>query len=68
MIFVPDIVKDKSKKSKEKPVEKADDPRAGADVGKIVNLMAGDANRVITLLSLSLPVPDRDCSHYRSAT
>lgn len=24
----------------------ADDPKAGADVGKIVNLMAGDANRV----------------------
>jgi hypothetical protein len=28
--------------------EKADDPKAGADVGKIVNLMAGDANRVIS--------------------
>jgi hypothetical protein len=27
--------------------EKADDPKAGADVGKIVNLMAGDANKVI---------------------
>ena len=26
--------------------ESSDDPRAGADVGKIVNLMAGDANRV----------------------
>jgi len=26
--------------------DKADDPKAGADVGKIVNLMAGDANRV----------------------
>ena len=25
---------------------KADDPKAGADIGKIVNLMAGDANRV----------------------
>jgi hypothetical protein len=25
---------------------KADDPKPGADVGKIVNLMAGDANRV----------------------
>jgi hypothetical protein len=32
----------KAKNSK----EKADDPRAGADVGKIVNLIAGDANRV----------------------
>ena len=26
--------------------EKADDPKAGADVGKIVNLMAGDASKV----------------------
>lgn len=25
---------------------KADDPKAGADIGKIVNLMAGDASRV----------------------
>lgn len=29
-----------------KKEEKADDPKAGADVGKIVNLMAGDANKV----------------------
>ena len=27
---------------------KADDPKAGADVGKIVNLMAGDAGKVST--------------------
>lgn len=27
---------------------KADDPKAGADIGKIVNLMAGDAGRVST--------------------
>jgi hypothetical protein len=62
MICVPKIGKDKSKKSKEekKKEEKADDARAGADVGKIVNLMAGDANRVIPLLLLSLPVPDRE--------
>ena len=33
-----------AKKGKEDP--NADDPKAGADVGKIVNLMAGDANRV----------------------
>jgi hypothetical protein len=40
--------KDKKKKKAEekKAREKADDPKAGADVGKIVNLMAGDANRV----------------------
>jgi hypothetical protein len=37
-------MEDKSK-AKEKEAKK-DDPRAGADVGKIVNLMAGDANRV----------------------
>ncbi|KDQ49974.1 hypothetical protein JAAARDRAFT_42467 [Jaapia argillacea MUCL 33604] len=36
----------KSKKEQAKEKENADDPKAGADVGKIVNLMAGDANRV----------------------
>lgn len=56
----------KDKKAEKAKKEKADDPKAGADVGKIVNLMAGDANRVscffyvinllsITLLSLRLP-------------
>ncbi|TFK37596.1 multidrug resistance-associated ABC transporter [Crucibulum laeve] len=30
---------------------KADDPEAGADVGKIVNLMAGDANRISLVIS-----------------
>ncbi len=33
-------------KTKAKEDEKGDDPKAGADVGKIVNLMAGDANKV----------------------
>lgn len=37
---------DKSKVLNKDDVTKADDPKAGADVGKIVNLMAGDANRV----------------------
>ena len=37
--------KAKKKEDKEKAA-KADDPKAGADTGKIVNLMAGDANRV----------------------
>ncbi|KDR78080.1 hypothetical protein GALMADRAFT_224469 [Galerina marginata CBS 339.88] len=37
--------KAKKKEEKEKAA-KADDPKAGADVGKIVNLMAGDANRI----------------------
>ncbi|KAJ7508849.1 hypothetical protein B0H11DRAFT_1962913 [Mycena galericulata] len=31
--------------------EKADDPKAGADTGKIVNLMAGDQTRVSTIVS-----------------
>jgi hypothetical protein len=34
------------KKQEKEKAAKADDPKAGADVGKIVNLMAGDANRV----------------------
>ena len=41
------IEKSKAEKQKDKETAaKADDPKAGADVGKIVNLMAGDANRV----------------------
>jgi hypothetical protein len=36
----------KDPKSSAEAKAKADDPKAGADVGKIVNLMAGDANRV----------------------
>ncbi|KAF8887923.1 multidrug resistance-associated ABC transporter [Gymnopilus junonius] len=44
--------KDKAKKKKEKEqAAKADDPKAGADVGKIVNLMAGDANRISQTIS-----------------
>ena len=38
---------------------KADDPKAGADVGKIVNLMAGDANRVRSIFEAS-PMSDGD--------
>ncbi|KAI0275322.1 multidrug resistance-associated ABC transporter [Gloeopeniophorella convolvens] len=38
------------KKSKDAEA-KADDPKAGADVGKIVNLMAGDANRIAMMVS-----------------
>jgi hypothetical protein len=36
----------KDSKSSAEAKAKADDPKAGADIGKIVNLMAGDANRV----------------------
>ncbi|KAF8812935.1 multidrug resistance-associated ABC transporter [Phlegmacium glaucopus] len=39
--------KNKAQEKEEKErAAKADDPKAGADVGKIVNLMAGDANRI----------------------
>lgn len=43
-----DKKKEKEKAQKEKDAT-ADDPRAGADVGKIVNLMSGDANRVSSI-------------------
>ncbi|KAG5653253.1 hypothetical protein H0H81_001510 [Sphagnurus paluster] len=42
--------KEQKRAEKEKK-DKADDPKAGADVGKIVNLMAGDANRVSQTIS-----------------
>ena len=39
----------KGKKGKEKKEkDKSDNPKAGADVGKIVNLMSNDANSVIS--------------------
>ncbi|KAI8989077.1 multidrug resistance-associated ABC transporter [Trametes punicea] len=34
-----------------KPDAKGDEPKAGADIGKIVNLMAGDANRISMTVS-----------------
>ncbi len=43
------VNKDADKKAKApgaKEDPKADEPKAGADIGKIVNLMAGDANRI----------------------
>ncbi|TFK50633.1 P-loop containing nucleoside triphosphate hydrolase protein, partial [Heliocybe sulcata] len=43
--------KEKSKEDKKKDKAKEDDPKAGADTGKIVNLMAGDSNRVAMLIS-----------------
>lgn len=42
------------KKEAKKAKEQADDPKAGADVGKIVNLMAGDANKVILAFFVNL--------------
>lgn len=45
-----DAADDKAKASgKEDP--KGDEPKAGADIGKIVNLMAGDANRIAMTVS-----------------
>ena len=46
--FIHNLVdKTKAQKKEEKDrAAKADDPKAGADVGKIVNLIAGDSNRV----------------------
>lgn len=49
-----DEAKEKKKSAEEKAKDKkdkkkndtADDPQAGANIGKIVNLMSGDANRV----------------------
>lgn len=42
----PDADEKKDPKASVEAQAKADDPKPGADVGKIVNLMAGDANRV----------------------
>jgi hypothetical protein len=44
--------KDKGKKKDKKEKKDEGDPKAGADVGKIVNLMAGDVNRVCWFLVL----------------
>lgn len=35
---------------------KADDPKAGADIGKIVNLMSSDTNRVSLLMKQALVI------------
>ncbi|KAJ2994107.1 hypothetical protein NUW54_g7606 [Trametes sanguinea] len=48
------VSKDDAKKkpgSTKKSDVKEDDPKAGADIGKIVNLMAGDANRISMTVS-----------------
>ncbi|KAF5378578.1 hypothetical protein D9615_007121 [Tricholomella constricta] len=41
------------KRAEKERKDKADEPKAGADVGKIVNLMAGDANRISQTVSAS---------------
>ena len=54
LLFFPPsrfIDKTKAQKKEEKDkAAKADDPRAGADIGKIVNLIAGDSNRVRNII------------------
>jgi hypothetical protein len=48
----PKATQTKAQKQAQKAkAEKADDPKAGADTGKIVNLMAGDQTRVSTIVS-----------------
>ena len=51
MPIVPRI--DQAKAAKDK-ANKADDPKAGADIGKIVNLMSSDTNRVSHLIKQTL--------------
>ena len=46
-----DAAEKKAKPPGAKADPKADDPKAGADIGKIVNLMAGDANRCAMTVS-----------------
>ena len=41
------------KKDEKDKAAKADDPKAGADVGKIVNLIASDSNRVRNIFCFS---------------
>jgi hypothetical protein len=53
--FIHTLVdKTKAQKKDEKDkVAKADDPKGGADVGKIVNLIAGDSIRVRNIICFS---------------
>ena len=48
------LAKGKKDKKREKgKKDKSDNPKAGADIGKIVNLMSGDSTRVRCLLCLA---------------
>lgn len=46
-----DAAEKKSKGASKKPDPKADDPKAGADIGKIVNMMSGDASRISMIVA-----------------
>ena len=60
-VLMVDLGKMKAEKKQEKEkAAKADDPKAGADVGKIINLMAEDANRVSKFSFLCLNVGSRN--------
>ncbi|KAJ2929604.1 hypothetical protein H1R20_g7490, partial [Candolleomyces eurysporus] len=45
------LSRSQKKKAAAAAKEKSDEPKAGADIGKIVNLMAGDANRISQTIS-----------------
>ena len=58
--FVLHALVDKTKAQKEEEKDKAakaDDPKAGANVGKIVNLIASDSNRVRNIICFSRLLP-----------
>ena len=60
-VLMVDLGKTKAEKKQEKEkAAKADDPKAGADAGKIVNLMAGDANCVSKFSFLCLEIGSRN--------
>ncbi len=52
-LLYPNARPARQREDQAKEDEKGDDPKAGADVGKIVNLMAGDANKVSSGFSFS---------------
>ena len=59
MLIVARIAQAKAAKDK---ANKADDPKAGADIGKIVNLMSSDTNRVSHLIKRTLNMLTPLCS------
>jgi hypothetical protein len=58
----------KSKKTSAGAKATADDPKPGADIGKIVNLMAGDANRVAMTTSAMYFIYGSMPLHFSSKT
>ena len=61
------MIVDKTKAQKEEERDKAakaNDPKAGADVGRIVNLISGDSNRVRNIIFFSPHISSN--SNFRS--